>query len=273
MYPVDYLRRADLAEAADRLRVSLDVVKAVAAVEARASGFIRGTDLPCILFEGRKFHAFTEGAFDRSHPHLSHARWTKAHYRGGRGEYDRLVEAIRLAGDPGPALKATSWGMFQIMGFNHRAAGHATVEAMVDAFAAGEGAQLRGFVAFVEAQGLAESLRDRRWADFARRYNGPGYAANAYDAKLAQAFALARRRREEAASGGALDLERGDVMAAQAALNLALGERLAVDGWMGPNTEAALRAFQRREGLAESGAIDAGAAEALGLDVAPAEAA
>jgi hypothetical protein len=87
------------------------------------------------------------------------------------------------------ALKSASWGKFQIIGFNHAAAGFKELQAFVNAMYRSEGAQLDAFVAFVLHEKLDDELRERRWADFARRYNGPGFKANAYDTKLAKAFA------------------------------------------------------------------------------------
>jgi hypothetical protein len=268
MYPVRYVTGADLSAAADDLGVSIDVIRAVRAVEARGSGFIADTDLPVILFEGHKFHAQTGGRFDGVAPHLSHPGWTKQFYKGGRGEYDRLLEAIRLNNaDPDPALKATSWGMFQIMGFNHAQAGYATVREFVNDVSTGEDAQLRGFIAFVKAdKRLLGSLQGQDWERFARAYNGAGYKANAYDTKLAAEFAR-QRRRSEAGEDGALDLERGDAMALQAALNARLRAGLTVDGWIGNNTRKAIRQFEATEGLPETGLVTAALAERLGLDL------
>jgi len=36
---------------------------------------------------------------------------------------------------------------------------------------------------------MAEALRKRNWAAFAKAYNGPGYAKNQYDTKLAASYA------------------------------------------------------------------------------------
>ena len=55
----------------------------------------------------------------------------------------------------------------------------------------GEDRHLQAFCAFVTARGLADALARRDWAAFARGYNGPAYAANRYDARLAQAYAAA----------------------------------------------------------------------------------
>ena len=60
---------------------------------------------------------------------------------------------------------------------------------MVAAFCGGEAAHLAGTVALIRSKGLAGKLKAHDWAAVARGWNGPGYAANRYDDKLAAAFA------------------------------------------------------------------------------------
>jgi len=43
-------------------------------------------------------------------------------YKEGEAEYERLLRARRINEDAANA--STSWGLFQIMGFNHAAWGH-----------------------------------------------------------------------------------------------------------------------------------------------------
>lgn len=266
MYAVSYIKRSDMQAAADQLGVGVDVIMAVTQVEARKSGFIKGTDLPCILFEGHHFHKNTKGRFDRSHPHLSYPSWTKEHYVGGRGEYDRLVEAIDINDDvPDPALLATSWGMFQVMGFNFSAAGYDSVKDFTNDMALGEDRHLAAFVSFIAAEGMADMLRSADWANFARRYNGPAYAKNAYDTKLAVEFSRARVKLQEEQATGKLSPERGDIVAVQSALNVEIDAGLIVDGWMGKRTREAIQTFQRQAGIEPDGNIDAALLNALGL--------
>ena len=268
MYPVTFITRQDQIKAAEKLGVEVAVVKAVTAVEARGSGFIRNTDLPCILFEGHWFHKFTRGIHDNHYPHLSYAKWTKAHYKGGRGEYDRLIEAIGICDEPDAALKSCSWGMFQIMGFNHEMAGYDDVKEYVNEMSMTEGAHLDAFVNFVMAQPtMVEHLREKDWADFARRYNGPGYQQNQYDAKLAAEFTRALHQMTEAEIGESVVLERGDTAMLQSALNVAVNANLVPDGWMGAKTRAALIMFQEREGLPETGEVDLATCDKLGVDL------
>ena len=74
------------------------------------------------------------------------------------------------------------------MGFNYRAAGFDSVQAFVDAQSESEAKQLASFCAFMRSEGLILFLKGLDWAGFARRYNGPGYAANQYDVKLRRAY-------------------------------------------------------------------------------------
>ena len=48
--------------------------------------------------------------------------------------------------------------------------------------------QLALFVKFVSRPPYLPALRAHNWAAFAKAYNGPGYAQNKYDSKLAAAY-------------------------------------------------------------------------------------
>ena len=74
------------------------------------------------------------------------------------------------------------------MGFNHAVCGYRTIEGFVEAMYAGAPFHLDAFVAFIKSRGLGLALKRRDWAAFARAYNGPGFAQNSYDAKLAAAY-------------------------------------------------------------------------------------
>lgn len=180
------LTESDFIRAADALGCQVAAIKAVREVEAGGSGFNADGSLK-VLFEGHHFHRLTKGKHTATHPHLSYPKWTRVHYGKNQvAEHARLADAVKL--DPVAALMSTSFGLFQVMGFNHARCGFADAADMVKAYATGEPAQLDGFVEFVRFSGLADELQQKRWADFARHYNGPGYAQNAYDVKLATAF-------------------------------------------------------------------------------------
>jgi hypothetical protein len=179
------LSPADYQIAAKNVGSDVATIQAVAEVEAAGSGFFND-GRPKILLEAHWFSAFTDGKYDFSNPDVSSPVWNRRLYIGGVGEWDRLYKALRL--DRTAALKATSWGLGQIMGFNHVDAGYADVESFVLNMHQSEGKQLTAMFNFIKANGLGGFLATRDWAGFAQRYNGDGYRVNQYDSKLAAAY-------------------------------------------------------------------------------------
>jgi hypothetical protein len=178
------LTEADYRLAAKELGVPVAAVKAVCEVEAPKGGFFPDGQVR-ILFERHKFSRHTGGRYDNTHPGISNPSW------GGYGaesvQHGRLQKAAAL--DRDAALKSASWGKFQILGENYEQAGFRTLQAFINAMSAGESEQLEAFVAFVKAdKRLHAALVARDWVRFARIYNGPAYAKNAYHTKLAAAF-------------------------------------------------------------------------------------
>jgi hypothetical protein len=184
------LTQEDFERAAAALGCDVATVRAVAEVEAAGKGFLVN-GRPQILFEAHIFHRLTKGVHadkkDRNGVALSSAKWDRTLYgKAGTAQHDRLEDAA--AHDLGAALKACSWGLFQILGSNHIAAGYPSLGEFVEAMHSGVGAHLDAFVSFVQSMGLDEALRRHDWAAFARGYNGPAYATNQYDTKLENAW-------------------------------------------------------------------------------------
>lgn len=176
------LTEKDFVAAAATLNCSVAAIKAVCEVEAPRGGFLPSDEI-AILFERHQFSKRTGRKFDISHPLISNPK--AGGYKGGQAEHTRLAEAVAL--DRNAALESTSWGKFQIMGFNYAPAGFADLQSFINAMSQGEPEHLTAFVAFIQHEGMAVFLRNAKWADFARRYNGANYAINSYDVKLAAA--------------------------------------------------------------------------------------
>jgi hypothetical protein len=174
----------DYEKAARALACDLPAVRAVVEVESAGGGYLPD-GRPKILFEGHWFSSYTGRRFDLSHPTISYKRWTRAHYKGGAAEYSRFDLALKL--DRRAALMSTSFGLFQIMGFNYKLAGYTDVESFYRAMCESAGNQLIAFIKFIEAKGLDDELREHRWAAFAYQYNGESYRSNKYDIRLAAA--------------------------------------------------------------------------------------
>ena len=177
--------------AAQELNVDPCALTAVVRVESSGAGFL-APGMPKILFEGHIFwrmlkkQGIDPERLANKHPSILFPKWTKAHYLGGRREYERLEEALAIHREA--ALCSASWGAFQIMGFNHEVCGFAGVEEFVEAHKRGAAGQLAAFCAFLRTNKLTFRLKSLDWAGFAKAYNGPGYAENKYDFKLAAAY-------------------------------------------------------------------------------------
>lgn len=184
------LTRIDFIDDAAQIGCEVEAIMAVMAVESQGGGF-NPDGTPKTLFEGHYFSRLTKGVYDKSHPTISYPKWTRAFYgKTWQAEQLRLNQAIALNKDA--ALQSASWGMFQIMGANFGECGFKTAQQFVEAMCTDENAQLAAFTQYIIKRGLTDELRDKRWADFAKAYNGPGYATNQYDTKLAAAYKKAK---------------------------------------------------------------------------------
>ena len=174
----------DFARAAEALGCDVAAIKAVCQVEAPRGGFLPDGQVT-ILFERHKFWQLTQGRHglsDISNPKAG------GYGAAGQHQHDKLARAVAL--DRDAALKSCSWGKFQIMGFNHEAAGHPTLQGFINAMHESEGAQLDAFVAFIRNDPrMHRALRERDWSEFARLYNGPAYAEHGYHTRMATAYA------------------------------------------------------------------------------------
>lgn len=138
------LSETSFRQVCEGLSIALTELWAVLTVETRGFGFLPDRR-PVILFERHIFHSRTAGRFDATAPDISSKN--SGGYIGGAGEYKRLEAAITLnltRSGRRAALESTSWGLGQIMGFNHASAGFQTVEEMVAAMTTSEEAQLQG---------------------------------------------------------------------------------------------------------------------------------
>lgn len=179
----------DLPKIGKLIGVGEDEIHAILDTETRGTGF-DSKNRPIILFEPHIFYkqlavhrpkdldkAISQG--------LAYKTWGSKPYP--KDSYPRLEDAIEIDLELG--LRSASWGLGQIMGFNFAMAGYKSAEAMVEKFKDDEEDHLLAMIKFIIAAGLDDELRRKDWAGFARGYNGPGFAKNKYDQKLAAAYA------------------------------------------------------------------------------------
>lgn len=199
-----HLSADDIARAAQTLDVPLACVLAVNEVESRGAGFLPD-GRPIILFERHIFWKRLQArGIDPAKVAAQRANilsQTPGGYEGGAAEYTRLALAELI--DAGAAWESASWGAFQVMGYHWERLGYACIDDFVARMEHSEADQLDAFVRYVAADApLVAALRAKKWAAFAKGYNGRNYAANLYDVKLERAYARYATRDAATAEDG-----------------------------------------------------------------------
>lgn len=76
------------------------------------------------------------------------------------------------------AVQGASSSIGQVMGFNFKSVGFATVNDMVAAMVKDENALLLAVANFIKENNLAGALQRKNWVSFARGYNAPDFKKN-----------------------------------------------------------------------------------------------
>jgi len=124
------------------------------------------------------------------------------------------------------------------MGFNSALAGFRNVEEMAAEMMRSEDEQIMAMMSFLKSTKTNEALERRDWSAFARAYNGPTFAKNQYDTKLADAH-------KRFSASGLPDL---DARAVQLLLLYHGFDPGPIDGIPGAKTKNAIAAFCAKHG-------------------------
>ena len=236
--------------------VSASVLIAVAIVETDARAFAPVGDRlePLIRFEGHYFDRRLDPDARREARLAGLAHPSAGAVKNPAGQAARWAMLERAAGiDRLAAYESTSWGLAQVMGAHWPQLGFDSAEALAEMARGSVAGQLTIAARFLKEGGLAGLLLAGDHAGFARRYNGPAYARNRYDTKIADAHARALRL-----LGAPAVLRIGARGEAVAELQRALTARkfaLVADGFFGPRTERAVKAFQAARDLVVDGLV------------------
>lgn len=182
------LTQEDFEWAAKEIGCEIAAIKAVDEVESYGEGFNKDGS-PVILFEGHKFHKYTNGKYSDNpeYKDISYPSWTRKWYTSGKtkeirqaGEYDRLKRAQEL--DKEAAIKSTSWGRYQIMGFNYELVGYNDIYTFFYSMGTSERKHLEAFVQYCKnryykGKTSAYWISQNDFYNFSGSYNGDGQKA------------------------------------------------------------------------------------------------
>lgn len=203
------LTDSQIREIANENGLEYGVIKAIHKVESNGAGFLADGE-PKILFERHIFYReltklgyiTLANQMSQIDPSLCHKSPTpKGKYGDTNQQHTRLQNSQDLLLKARPdadknlqavirecALKACSWGLGQIMGFNHKLAGFDSLQAFINAMYDSEKAQLQAMINFLKSVGLEKAMKNKDWRAIAKAYNGVAYAKFDYHNKLARAY-------------------------------------------------------------------------------------
>ncbi len=199
------LTTEQIEQIAQENNIDFAMLMAIIETECKGSGFLKNGNA-VILFEKHKFWEqlgdidfyAVRAKMHRLRPDLCSPSPTK---KGGYGSASRQYTKIREIRDliytvlPEAdkktedmimqcVLKATSFGLGQIMGFNHKLAGFNSVVEFAQAMQTSEYEQLKAMVNLLKAWGLQGAMQRHDFKKIARRWNGAKYFIFGYDKKL-----------------------------------------------------------------------------------------
>lgn len=183
----------EVIKVSEEFKVEPAALMAVKLVESGKGGGFLPSGNVTILFEGHIFYRELKKVLpltrvlelQKQYPNIIFPKWDKKKYIGGEGEWPRLNQAIAI--HKVAALKSASWGMFQIMGFNHNLCGCRDVVDFVKKMEKSEESQLKLTMYYLNNTGIIENLRNKDWKGFAKKYNGVGQVQY-YSQKLENSY-------------------------------------------------------------------------------------
>lgn len=147
-------------------RLPFEVLMAIIEVETPGNGFDPKTGKILIQFEPSWFR--------KHEPFAPSGAWSLNKVDVQSKEWIAFNDAFKI--DPESAMKSTSIGLPQIMGFHYERLGYKSVGEMYDDFKKGEYQQLLALVRFILSDAkLTKAVREKDYHMIAYIYNGSKY--------------------------------------------------------------------------------------------------
>lgn len=182
---------AALTVMANEAKIEPAALLGIAEVESggRALHNVNGGKEPAIRFEGHYFDRRLSGRLRDYARSNGLSAPVAGRIRNPKSQGERWLLLERAMGlNKKAALESTSWGLGQVMGAHWEWLGYMTVDDLVAEARGSVAGQARLMLRFIEKAELLEVLKARNWREFARRYNGPAFARNEYDKRMAEAY-------------------------------------------------------------------------------------
>lgn len=161
------------------------VLKAIIQVESGQHGFDQGTGKIIIQFEPAWFRRQYKNWVTVT----THTKWQSNKVGNQAAEWKAFNSAFAISKEA--AMKSTSLGMMQLMGFHYADIGFKTVGEMWDYAKVSEYNQVSLAIRWIKTvKPLDQAIKNMDWQKIAYYYNGTNFQAFRYDSRLLSAYRL-----------------------------------------------------------------------------------
>lgn len=176
------ITQSEIKELAAQHSIPYANLRGVIDVEAAGNGFDPATGKILIQFEPHVFKRQSDKWRERASE-----KWATNKVDVQSKEWEAFNNAFRF--DPEAAMKSTSIGMMQVMGYHYALLGFKSVGDMWDYAKKSEKNQIELGIRYIKKGNstMYKALVTGDWAVFAHGYNGPAYKKFKYDTRIAAA--------------------------------------------------------------------------------------
>lgn len=164
VYDKTIITDAMFRDSAAKLGVDEAFLRAIAEKEGGGNGFYI-TGKPVVRMENHildRYYASKGKTFNAAAKYGSN--------KVGAAEYDRFMKAYE--DNPEAAIYSTSFGAFQIMGFNALPLGYPSYSDFYRKMSGSANDQFDAMIRFIQKNNLIQYIKSRDYSSFAKKYNG-----------------------------------------------------------------------------------------------------
>jgi len=192
------LKKKQLKELAKSKNIEPSVLKAIMELESEGQGFNKNGTVK-IKFHSHVFYQLLKDAgldaksLMKGNKKILQKKSSNKYTKGRKSNYKRLKKAMKI--NKSAALKACSYGLFQLMGNSHKEAGFKSIKAFAKAHKSSEKAQVKAFFKAAKSQNALKDLQDKDWEGFTRKFVTSEFTPKVYAIKLAKAYKKAKKKK------------------------------------------------------------------------------
>ena len=185
------LTKSQIRALAKSSKIEPAILKAIMKIESGGKGFHKNGTVR-ITFHGHVFYQLLKDAglkpetLRKGNKDILYKKYKTKYNKGRKSTLKRLRKAMEI--DKSSALKACSYGLFQLMGSSYKEAGFKSIKAFAKAHKSSEKAQVKAFLKAAKSQKTLKDLQNKDWEAFTNKFVTSEIGPKEYAKKLAKTY-------------------------------------------------------------------------------------